>query len=180
MKEIKGTKTERNLMEAFAGESQARNKYTYFASKARKEGYEQIAAIFEETANNEKEHAKLWYKLLHGGEIADTMTNLLDAAEGENFEWTNMYDRMADEADEEGFTEIASRFRAVAAIERHHEERYRRLLQNIKDGIVFSRDGDTVWICRNCGHIVIGKNAPEVCPVCNHKQSFFEIEARNY
>ena len=180
MKEIKGTKTERNLMEAFAGESQARNKYTYFASKARKEGYEQIAAIFEETANNEKEHAKLWYKLLHGGEIADTMTNLLDAAEGENFEWTNMYDRMADEADEEGFTEIASRFRAVAAIERHHEERYRRLLQNIKDGIVFSRDGDTVWICRNCGHIVIGKNATEVCPVCNHNQSFFEIEARNY
>lgn len=146
MKELKGTKTERNLMEAFAGESQARNKYTYFASKARKEGYEQIAAIFEETANNEKEHAKLWYKLLHGGEIADTMSNLHDAAEGENFEWTNMYDRMANEADEEGFPEIAFRFRAVAAIERHHEERYRRLLQNIEEGIVFSRDGDTVWI----------------------------------
>ncbi len=180
MKELKGTKTERNLMEAFAGESQARNKYTYFASKARKEGYEQIAAIFEETANNEKEHAKLWYKLLHGGEIADTMSNLRDAAEGENFEWTNMYDRMANEADEEGFPEIAFRFRAVAAIERHHEERYRRLLQNIEEGIVFSRDGDTVWICRNCGHIVIGKKVPEVCPVCNHKKSFFEIEARNY
>ena len=180
MKELKGTKTERNLMGAFAGESQARNKYTYFASKARKEGYEQIAAIFEETANNEKEHAKLWYKLLHGGEIADTMSNLRDAAEGENFEWTNMYDRMANEADEEGFPEIAFRFRAVAAIERHHEERYRRLLQNIEEGIVFSRDGDTVWICRNCGHIVIGKKAPEVCPVCNSKKSFFEIEARNY
>lgn len=180
MKELKGTKTERNLQEAFAGESQARNKYTYFASKARKDGYEQIAAIFEETANNEKEHAKLWYKLLHGGEIADTMTNLHDAAEGENYEWTNMYERMAAEADEEGFPEIAFRFRAVAAVERHHEERYRRLLQNIEEGIVFSREGDTVWICRNCGHLVIGKKAPEVCPVCNHKKSFFEIEARNY
>lgn len=180
MKELKGTKTERNLQEAFAGESQARNKYTYFASKARKDGYEQIAAIFEETANNEKEHAKLWYKLLHGGEIADTMANLHDAAEGENYEWTNMYERMATEADEEGFPEIAFRFRAVAAIERHHEERYRRLLQNIEEGIVFSRDGDTVWSCRNCGHLVFGKKAPEVCPVCNHKKSFFEIEARNY
>ncbi len=180
MKDLKGTKTERNLQEAFAGESQARNKYTYFASKARKEGYEQIAAIFEETANNEKEHAKLWYKLLNGGEVSDTMTNLHEAAEGENFEWTNMYDRMANEAEEEGFTEIASRFRAVAAIERHHEERYRRLLKNIEEGIVFSREGDTVWICRNCGHIVIGKKAPEVCPVCNHAKSFFEIEAKNY
>ena len=180
MKDLKGTKTERNLQEAFAGESMARNKYTYFASKARKDGYEQMAAIFEETANNEKEHAKLWYKLLNGGEISDTMANLEDAANGENYEWTDMYDRMAREADEEGFTAIAARFRAVAAIERHHEERYRRLLANIKEGIVFSRDGDTVWICRNCGHIVVGKKAPEVCPVCLHKQSFFEIKAVNY
>lgn len=180
MKELKGTKTERNLMEAFAGESQARNKYTYFASKARRDGYEQIAAIFEETAQNEKEHAKLWFKYLNGGEISDTMTNLREAAEGENFEWTDMYERMAREAEEEGFKEIAFRFRAVAAIERHHEERYRRLLANIEDGIVFSREGDAVWICRNCGHIVIGKKAPEVCPVCNHSRSFFEIEAKNY
>ena len=180
MKELKGTKTERNLQEAFAGESQARNKYTYYASKARKEGYEQIAALFEETANNEKEHAKLWYKLLHGGEIADTVANLEDAAEGENFEWTDMYERMAREAEEEGFKEIAYKFRAVGDIERHHEERYRRLLANIKEGLVFSREGDTVWICRNCGHIVIGKKAPEVCPVCLHKKSFFEIKAQNY
>ena len=180
MKDLKGTKTEQNLMEAFAGESQARNKYTYYASKARKEGYEQIAAIFEETAGNEKEHAKLWFKLLHGGDVPDTMTNLRDAAEGENFEWTDMYDRMAQEADEEGFPQIAARFRAVAAIERHHEERYRRLLQNIEEGIVFSRDGDAVWICRNCGHIVVGKKAPEVCPVCAHPKSFFELEAKNY
>lgn len=180
MKELKGTKTEKNLMEAFAGESQARNKYSFYASKARKEGFEQIAAIFEETANNEKEHAKLWFKFLHGGDMPDTMTNLRDAAEGENYEWTDMYDRMAAEADEEGFTQIANRFRAVAAIERHHEERYRRLLQNIEEGIVFSRDGDTVWICRNCGHIVIGKKAPGACPVCLHPQSFFEIEASNF
>ena len=180
MKELKGTKTERNLMEAFAGESQARNKYTYFASKARKEGYEQIAALFEETANNEKEHAKLWYKYLHGGEIGDTMENLRDAAEGENFEWTDMYERMAREAEEEGFKDIAFRFRAVGAIERHHEERYRRLLRNIEEGIVFSREGDAIWICRNCGHIVVGKKAPEVCAVCGHKKSFFEIEAQNY
>ncbi len=180
MKDLKGTKTERNLQDAFAGESMARNKYTYFASKARKDGYEQIAAIFEETANNEKEHAKLWYKFLHGGEIGDTMSNLRDAAEGENYEWTNMYERMAREADEEGFANIAARFRAVAAIERHHEERYRRLLKNIEEGIVFSREGDTVWICRNCGHIVIGKKAPGVCPVCLHPQSFFELEAKNY
>lgn len=180
MKELKGTKTEKNLMEAFAGESQARNKYSYFASKARKDGYEQIAAIFEETAHNEKEHAKMWFKLLNGGEISDTMANLREAAEGENFEWTDMYDRMAREADEEGFPEIAFKFRAVAAIERHHEERYRQLLANIEDGIVFSRDGDAVWICRNCGHIVIGKKAPEVCPVCNHSRSFFEIKAANY
>lgn len=180
MKELKGTKTERNLQEAFAGESMARNKYSYFASKARKDGYEQIAAIFEETANNEKEHAKLWFKLLHGGEIPDTMENLADAAAGENFEWTNMYDRMAREAEEEGFNDIAFRFRAVADIERHHEERYRRLLANIKEGLVFSREGDTVWICRNCGHLVIGKKAPEVCPVCLHKKSFFEVKAENF
>lgn len=180
MKDLKGTKTERNLMEAFAGESQARNKYSYYASKARKDGYEQIAAIFEETANNEKEHAKLWFKLLHDGQVPDTMTNLKDAAAGENYEWTDMYDRMAAEAEEEGFTEIAARFRAVAAIERHHEERYRRLLANIEEGIVFSRDGDRVWICRNCGHIHVGKKAPQVCPVCQHPQSFFEIEAKNY
>lgn len=167
-------------MEAFAGESQARNKYSYFASKARKEGYEQIAAIFEETAHNEKEHAKMWFKLLNGGEIGDTMTNLKEAAEGENFEWTNMYDRMAREAEEEGFTEIAAKFRAVAAIERHHEERYRRLLTNIEKGIVFSREGDTVWICRNCGHIVIGRQAPEICPVCHHSRSYFEIKPDNF
>lgn len=180
MKDLKGTKTEKNLLEAFAGESMARSKYTYFASKARKDGYEQIAAIFEETAHNEKEHAKLWYKLLNGGEISDTMDNLRAAAEGENFEWTDMYSRMADEAEEEGFPEIAFRFRAVAAIERHHEERYRRLLKNIEDGIVFSRDGDMIWICRNCGHIVVGKKAPELCPVCKHSRSFFELEAKNY
>lgn len=180
MKELKGTKTERNLMEAFAGESQARNKYTFYASKARKDGYEQIAAIFEETASNEKEHAKLWFKLLHNGEVPDTKTNLRDAAAGENYEWTDMYERMAVEAEEEGFTAIAARFRGVAAIERHHEERYRRLLANIEEGLVFSREGDTIWICRNCGHVVIGKKAPAACPVCAHPQSFFEIEARNY
>lgn len=180
MKELKGTKTEKNLQDAFAGESMARNKYTYYASKARKEGYEQIAALFEETANNEKEHAKLWFKMLHGNEVPDTMTNLRDAAEGENYEWTDMYDRMAKEAEEEGFTAIAARFRAVAAIERHHEERYRRLLQNIEEGIVFSREGDAIWICRNCGHVVVGKKAPEVCPVCLHPKSFFELEAKNY
>lgn len=175
-----GTKTEKNLWEAFAGESQARNKYTYFASVAKKAGYEQIAALFLHTADNEKEHAKLWFKLLNGGEISDTMDNLKAAAQGENFEWTEMYSKMAEEAEAEGFPEIAYRFRAVAAIEKHHEERYRRLLQNIEEGIVFSRDGDTVWICRNCGHIHIGKKAPEVCPVCHHKRSFFEIEAHNY
>lgn len=180
MKDLKGTKTERNLQEAFAGESMARNKYSYFASKARKDGYEQIAAIFEETANNEKEHAKLWFKLLNGGEIQDTMVNLHAAAEGENYEWTEMYTKMAEEAEDEGFPEIAFKFRAVAAIEKHHEERYRRLLRNIEEGIVFSREGDTVWVCRNCGHIHIGKKAPAVCPVCKHKLSFFEIEAKNY
>ena len=180
MKDLKGTKTERNLQDAFAGESMARNKYTYFASKARRDGFEQIAAIFEETAANEKEHAKLWFKYLQGGEIGDTMENLRAAAEGENYEWTDMYDRMAAEAEEEGFTQIAARFRAVAAIERHHEERYRRLLSNIEEGIVFSREGDAIWICRNCGHVVIGKKAPKVCPVCQHPQSFFELEAHNY
>ena len=179
-KDLKGTKTERNLQEAFAGESQARNKYTYFASKAKKDGFEQIAAIFEETAQNEKEHAKMWYKLLNGGNISDTMTNLRDAAEGENYEWTNMYDRMAQEAEEEGFGEIAKKVRGVAEVERHHEARYRKLLENIEQGIVFSREGDTVWICRNCGHLHIGKQAPEVCPVCNHKRAYFEIEAKNY
>lgn len=180
MKELKGTKTEKNLMEAFAGESQARNKYTYFASRAKKDGYQQIAALFEETANNEKEHAKLWFKLLEGGAVKDTMANLKAAAEGENYEWTDMYERMAREAEEEGFTEIAARMRGVAAVEKHHEERYRRLLQNIEEGIVFSREGDRIWQCRNCGHIVIGKKAPEVCPVCEHPQSYFEIKAENY
>lgn len=180
MKDLKGTKTEKNLMDAFAGESQARNKYSYYASKARKDGYEQIAAIFEETANNEKEHAKLWFKLLHGGEVPDTMANLRDAADGENYEWTDMYERMAVDAEEEGFSAIAKRFRAVADIERLHEERYRRLLQNIEEGIVFSRDGDRVWVCRNCGHIVIGPKAPAACPVCAHPQSFFELRADNY
>lgn len=180
MKDLKGTKTEKNLQDAFAGESMARNKYSYYASKARKDGYEQIAALFEETAHNEKEHAKLWFKMLHGGEVPSTEENLKDAAAGENYEWTDMYDRMAREADEEGFTQIAARFRAVAAIERHHEERYRRLLQNIEEGIVFSRDDERIWICRNCGHIVIGKKAPSACPVCLHAQSFFELEAKNY
>ena len=180
MKDLKGTKTEKNLLEAFAGESQARNKYTYYASKAKKEGFEQIAAIFEETALNEKEHAKLWFKYLHGGEIKSTIENLVDAATGENYEWTDMYDRMAKEAEEEGFTEIAAKFRGVAAIEKLHEERYRKLLKNIEEKIVFSRDGDAIWVCRNCGHIVIGKNAPKVCPVCNHPQSYFELRSVNY
>ncbi len=180
MKELKGTKTEKNLQEAFAGESMARNKYTYFASKAKKDGYVQIAAIFEETAGNEKEHAKMWYKLLNGGKVSDTATNLEDAANGENFEWTDMYDRMAKEADEEGFHEIAEKFRAVGEIEKHHEERYRKLLQNINDKVVFSRDGDVIWQCANCGHIVIGKDAPEICPVCDHPQSYFQIKAENY
>ena len=178
--ELKGSKTEANLMAAFAGESQARNKYTYYASKAKKDGYEQIAAIFEETANNEKEHAKMWFKELHGGEVPTTTENLKDAADGENYEWTDMYETFAKEADEEGFTELAAKFRMVAAIEKHHEERYRKLLKNIDDEVVFSRDDDKIWICRNCGHIVIGKKAPGVCPVCNHPQSFFEIKAENY
>ena len=180
MKELKGTKTEKNRQEAFAGESMARNKYTYFASKARKDGYEQIAAIFEETAGNEKEHAKLWFKYLEGGDIKDTHSNLIAAAEGENYEWTDMYDRMAKEAEEEGFKEIAAKFRMVGAIEKHHEERYKKLVGNLDEGLVFSRDGDRIWKCRNCGHIVIGPKAPKVCPVCMHPQSFFEINAENY
>ena len=180
MKDLKGTKTEKNLLEAFAGESQARNKYSYYASQAKKDGYVQIAALFEETAGNEKEHAKLWFKYLHGGKIADTMTNLADAAAGENYEWTDMYDRMAKEAEEEGFDEIAAKFRMVGAIEKEHEARYLKLLQNIKDGIVFSREGDCIWQCSNCGHLVIGKKAPEICPVCNHAQSYFQIKAENY
>ena len=180
MSELKGTKTEKNLMEAFAGESQARNKYTYFASKAKKDGYEQIAALFLETAENEKEHAKIWFKLLNDGEIADTKTNLADAAAGENFEWTDMYDRMAKEAEEEGFTKIAYLFKAVGQIEKEHEARYRKLLENVQDGLVFSKDGEKIWKCRNCGHIVVGKQAPGVCPVCNHPQSYFEIKEENY
>jgi rubrerythrin len=180
MKDLKGTKTEKNLMEAFAGESQARNKYSYFASRAKKDGYEQIAALFEETAQNEKEHAKMWFKYLEGGAVKDTMSNLKSAEEGENYEWTDMYERMAREAEEEGFTEIAEKMRGVAAIEKHHEERYLKLLQNIEKGIVFSREGDTIWKCRNCGHIVIGKEAPELCPVCSHAKSYFEINAENY
>ena len=178
--ELKGSKTEANLMAAFAGESQARNKYTYFASKAKKDGYEQIAAIFEETANNEKEHAKMWFKELNGGSVPDTKANLLAAAEGENYEWTDMYEEFAKTAEEEGFTEIAAKFRGVAAIEKHHEERYRKLLKNIEDEVVFSKDGESIWICRNCGHVVVGKKAPDVCPVCAHPQSYFELKAENY
>ena len=180
MKELKGTKTEKNLMEAFAGESQARNKYTYYASKAKKDGYVQIAAIFEETANQEKEHAKLWFKHLQGGAVKGTIENLEDAAAGENFEWTDMYKRMAQEAREEGFDEIAAQMEGVAAIEKLHEERYLKLLNNIKQDIVFSRDGDTIWQCSNCGHVVIGKKAPEMCPVCNHPKAYFQIKAENY
>ncbi len=178
--ELKGTKTEQNLMAAFAGESQARNKYTYFASKAKKDGYEQIAAIFEETANNEKEHAKMWFKLLEGGAVKSTPENLAAAADGENYEWTDMYADFAKTAREEGFDEIADKFEAVALIEKHHEERYRKLLKNINDAKVFSKDGDAIWICRNCGHVVVGKNAPEICPVCSHPQSYFEIKADNF
>ena len=178
--ELKGTQTEKNLETAFAGESMARNKYTYYASQARKDGFVQISKLFEETAHNEMAHAKIWFKLLNGGSVPTTAPALKDAAAGENYEWTDMYDRMAKEADEEGFKEIAAKFRMVGAIERHHEERYCKLLQNIEEGIVFSRDGDRIWKCRNCGHIVVGKYAPKVCPVCNHPQSFFEIDAQNY
>lgn len=178
--ELRGSKTEQNLMAAFAGESQARNKYTYFAGKAKKEGYEQIAAIFEETANNEKEHAKIWFKLLEGGEIKTTTENLKAAADGENYEWTDMYSEFAKVAKEEGFDHIAFLFEGVAKIEKEHEERYRKLLKNIDDKLVFSSEGDTIWVCRNCGHIVIGKEAPKVCPVCSHPQSYFERKANNY
>lgn len=178
--ELKGSKTEENLLKAFAGESQARNKYTYYASKAKKDGYEQIAAIFEETANNEKEHAKLWFKELNGGVIPDTTTNLKDAANGENFEWTDMYKEFAKVAKEEGFDRIADLFEKVGEIEKHHEERYLKLLQNIKDERVFHKDGDKIWICRNCGYVYTGKDALEVCPVCKHPQSFMEQKADNY
>ena len=179
MANLKGSKTEKNLMEAFAGESMARNKYTYYASKARKDGYVQIAELFEATANNEKEHAKMWFKLLHDG-IGATTDNLKDAAEGENFEWVDMYASFAKEAREEGFDQIATLFEGVAAIEKEHEERYRKLLANIENGIVFSKDGDTVWECKNCGHIHVGPKAPEVCPVCDHSQAYFEMRAQNY
>ncbi len=178
MNELKGSKTEANLKAAFAGESQARNKYNYFASKARKDGYEQIAEIFDETAANEKEHAKIWFKLLQG--INGTPDNLLAAAEGENYEWMDMYAGFARDAREEGFDEIAALFDGVAAIEKEHEERFRKLLKNIEDRCVFSKDGDVIWQCGNCGHIVIGKNAPEVCPVCAHPQSYFRVKANNY
>lgn len=177
---LKGTKTEANLMAAFAGESQARNKYTYYASKAKKDGYVQIAALFEETANNEKEHAKIWFKLLHDGAVPDTLTNLNDAAEGENYEWTDMYATFAKEAKEEGFDHIAYLFEEVAKIEKEHEERYRKLIANIKGDVVFSKDNDVIWQCSNCGHINVGKKAPEVCPVCAHPKSYFQVRAENY
>lgn len=179
-KELKGTKTEANLQAAFAGESQARNKYTYYASKAKKEGFVQIANLFEETANNEKEHAKIWFKLLHGGDIGSTEENLADAAAGENYEWTDMYATFAKEAKEEGFDDIAFLFEQVAKIEKEHEERYLKLLSNVKNDLVFSKDGDAVWQCSNCGHIVIGKKAPDVCPVCAHPQAYFQLRAENY
>lgn len=178
MKDLKGTKTLENLMTAFAGESQARNKYTFYASKAKKEGYVQISKLFEETAANEKEHAELWFKLAHG--IGNTMENLLDAAAGENYEWTDMYETMADTADEEGFPEIAAQMRGVAAIEKEHEERYRKLAKNIEEGKVFAKDEEIVWQCSNCGHQFVGKEAPEVCPVCFHDQAYFQEKAENY
>ncbi len=180
MKELKGTKTEKNLLEAFAGESQARNKYTFYASKAKKEGYEQIAEIFSLTAANEKEHAELWFKALHGGAVPTTTENLKDAAGGENYEWTDMYARMAKEAREEGFDEIADQMEGVGAIEKHHEERYLALLANIENGRVFDREEETVWICRNCGHVHKGKSAPSVCPVCAHARAYFELLSENY
>ena len=176
--ELKGSRTEQNLRDAFAGESQARNKYTYFASKAKKEGYVQISNLFLETADNEKEHAKIWFKLLGG--IGTTAENLLAAAEGENYEWTDMYARFAKEAREEGFEDIAKLFEGVGAIEKEHEERYRKLLANVQGGLVFSKDGDMIWQCANCGHIVVGKQAPEVCPVCAHPQAYFQVKAENY
>ena len=177
---LKGTKTEANLQAAFAGESQARNKYTYYASKAKKDGYVQIANIFEETAANEKEHAKIWFKLLHDGAVPSTIDNLKDAADGENYEWTDMYAKFAEDARAEGFDKIATLFEEVGKIEREHEERYRKLLANIEGGLVFSKDNDTIWQCSNCGHIVVGKKAPEVCPVCDHPQSYFQVKAENY
>lgn len=179
MAQLKGTKTEKNLQEAFAGESMARNKYTYYASKAKKDGYVQIAELFEETAANEKEHAKIWFKLLNDG-IGSTAENLKAAAEGENFEWTDMYAKFAEDARAEGFEDIAALFEAVGAIEKEHEARYLKLLKNIEDGVVFSKDGDTIWKCKNCGHICIGSKAPEICPVCSHPQSYFEVKAENY
>ena len=178
--ELKGSRTEANLQAAFAGESQAHTKYQYYASKAKKEGYVQISNIFLETSRNEKEHAKLWFKYLHDGDVPDTLTNLNDAADGENYEWTDMYDEFAKVADEEGFTEIAEKFRMVGAIEKEHEERYRKLIGNVEGGLVFSRDGDRTWICSNCGHIVIGSKAPEICPVCAHPKAYFELRAENY
>ena len=178
--ELKESKTYQNLMTAFAGESQARNKYTYFASAAKKEGYEQIAAIFEETANNEKEHAKMWFKLLNDGAVPSTKENLKSAAEGENYEWTDMYDSFAKEAEEEGFKEIANKFRLVAAIEKEHEERYLKLLNNIASERVFDKEDTTVWVCRNCGYVHVGKTAPKVCPACNHPQAYFEMRSTNY
>ena len=178
--ELKGSKTEKNLMEAFAGESQARNKYNFYASKAKKEGYNQIAAIFEETANNEKEHAKIWFKALHDGEIGSTLENLLDAAAGEHGEWSDMYKRMALEASQEGFKKLAYQFEAVAKIEKEHEERFLRLAENIKNQKVFAREGEMVWICTNCGHIHVGKEAPKLCPVCDHPQGYFELRKENY
>ncbi len=180
MKSLKGTKTAENLAAAFAGESQARNKYTYYASKAKKDGYVQIGELFEATANNEKEHAKIWFKLLHEGGVPDTLTNLKDAAEGENYEWTEMYPTFAKEAREEGFTEIAALFELVAQVEKEHEERYKKLLANVEGKLVFTREGDAIWECGNCGHIVVGPSAPEVCPVCDHAQAYFRLAARNY
>ncbi|NMP38395.1 MAG: rubrerythrin family protein [Clostridiales bacterium] len=180
MSNLKGTKTEANLMAAFAGESQARNKYTYYASKARKDGFVQIAELFEETAGNEKEHAKIWFKLLHDGAVPDTATNLKDAADGENYEWTDMYAKFAEDARAEGFTRIAYLFENVGKIEKEHEERYRKLLANVEGEVVFSKDGDVIWQCSNCGHIVVGKKAPNICPVCEHPQAYFQIKAENY
>jgi rubrerythrin len=180
MKELKGSKTEANLQAAFAGESMARNKYTYYASKAEKDGYCQIAALFRETADNEKEHAKLWFKALHGGNVPDTPANLKDAAAGENYEWTEMYAGFAKTAEEEGFPELAAQFRMVGEIEKHHEERYLKLLANVEKGIVFSRAGDAIWQCANCGHLLIGKKAPEICPVCKHPKAYFQLKAENY
>ena len=178
--DLKGTKTEKNLLAAFAGESQARNKYTYYASKAKKDGFVQIANIFEETAANEKEHAKIWFKYLHGGAVPSTEQNLSDAAAGENYEWTDMYAQFAKEAREEGFDEIAAKFEMVGAIEKHHEERYLKLLDNLQKKVVFTKDGDCIWQCSNCGHVVVGKQAPDVCPVCDHPQSYFQLLAQNY